>query len=963
MKRSFLNTLFKIFFVFVFVFAFGIAGNYAKAGVIEKVSFNCSGDNKLCQQMQRSSMLREGKNIQISNVPNFISSALNHPAVNKINYQVIEDGAKNILNISISMKKPIQEIKFYTIQNKKEVEFEPKANINYEYYEDIDLDYLSDIVVDELQSKGQRVKNIDVDLGGLESNRRIVFKAEIGDTVNFEKLEIVAPDRFVGIVKERFNKFIGKSWNKVDFEISLDSFSRDIFYDGYYFSELKYEAEKTQSQNLKITIRLNLGDRFNISTSGNTIFTRNELLFFIRNYIKNKSGQFDSDQIKNEILDRYKERGYYGTSIKVRKIPGLDKDKNKIVVNYFEIIEGKKVRVIEHQFLGNTYYKYDKIFEQLSKLNSTLIASGYFDQVSYGKVPAVIKNLYLSNGFFDIDVRGPYTEFVSNEKVKVLFKIHEGKQYIINSINISGLVETSMVSVKAKMKNTFGGPLNVVELDNDLKKILDDLGQQGYVFAKIRGSDGGILSIDDTTSAAHININIDQGRRVLFEDLKIVGNSKTDLDVIEREIVFKVGEPVTPTKIKEITDKLLSLGLFSSVRASPIITRDLNETDSYSTLIVNLKEKDYGLIKAALGFRTDLGLKASSNLNLENLGGRNKTVNINMQVNRRFDLSALDAKRRTDNTNFIEGATNVSYSQPNLFNSQIKFDAISAASRTRFYGFDADIFQNSLTFSRNFKKNLGLGLMYQHELIQQYNATREIDSGYFRIGSLTPSVTLDFRDDPIIPRKGFLTGLSYEIAHPNLNSLNSDQIEINYNKLVWRNKVYWPITEDITFATSLSAGMQENKAKELLYDSNGSVLLNQNGRPRTRGYIPSIKVFRLDGFDNVRGFADPEINRLISGLDISETVIQNKAYFVNLKLEPRLFIDDSLIMGLFLDTGRVFVDSLKINEIRSSAGLSFKLVTPVGTLDFNYGVKLKREYDASGNKESFGRFHISIGFF
>jgi outer membrane protein insertion porin family len=81
------------------------------------------------------------------------------------------------------------------------------------------------------------------------------------------------------------------------------------------------------------------------------------------------------------------------------------------------------------------------------------------------------------------------------------------------------------------------------------------------------------------------------------------------------------------------------------------------------------------------------------------------------------------------------------------------------------------------------------------------------------------------------------------------------------------------------------------------------------------------------------------------------------------KLEPRYFVTDTFISGVFLDAGRVFVDQLDMGELRSSAGVTFKILTPVGTLDFDYGFKLLRKRNANGTLEDPGRFHVSIGFF
>jgi outer membrane protein insertion porin family len=52
-----------------------------------------------------------------------------------------------------------------------------------------------------------------------------------------------------------------------------------------------------------------------------------------------------------------------------------------------------------------------------------------------------------------------------------------------------------------------------------------------------------------------------------------------------------------------------------------------------------------------------------------------------------------------------------------------------------------------------------------------------------------------------------------------------------------------------------------------------------------------------------------------------------------------------------------------MGDLRQSVGVTFKVVTPVGTLDFDYGIKLLRKKDQSGNLEAPGRFHVSIGFF
>jgi len=221
---------------------------------------------------------------------------------------------------------------------------------------------------------------------------------------------------------------------------------------------------------------------------------------------------------------------------------------------------------------------------------------------------------------------------------------------------------------------------------------------------------------------------------------------------------------------------------------------------------------------------------------------------------------------------------------------------------------------------------------------------------------------LDYRDSPIIPTKGALFGLSWEFANPYFASQKKENLEINFNKLTSRNRFYYPLG-NLVLALSISGGLQTNFANDLQKDANGNSVLGTDGSPLTVGYIPSIKVFRLDGIDNVRGFGDDEINRLPIGLDIGELRIQDTVTYVNYKFEPRYYFSDLVALGVFFDAAGLYVNHFSPLQVRTAVGLSAKLVTPVGSLDFDYGVKLHRQRYTSGQRESFGRFHLSIGSF
>jgi outer membrane protein insertion porin family len=434
-----------------------------------------------------------------------------------------------------------------------------------------------------------------------------------------------------------------------------------------------------------------------------------------------------------------------------------------------------------------------------------------------------------------------------------------------------------------------------------------------------------------------------------------------------REVELQSGEIITPVKLESIRQRLAGLGLFSSLRLSPYMIYDADNAECAKTnLVIQVKEKDFGQGEVAPGYRTDLGAKLSTGITYNNLMGMNRTLSFKAQLNQRFNLAGFDDRRRTENIRRLEHSSKITFIEPyllhNLLKSQVELEVSSSFQRKRFYGFDADIFKFSPQISKNFTKNFSTSVRYQFERINQFDATVVNDNDNFSIGGMTPSVTLDFRDDAINPRKGTYFTLSSEWANNYFGSMKNADLEVNYVKLINRNKFYVPMG-NFTLAFSLAMGFEKNFSTDILKDDSGNPLLNSNGKPRTHGYIPSIKVFRLDGYDEIRGFEETEINRLIDGTPIGNLVIKNTAYFAAFKFEPRYNLTDSLQIGVFYDAGRVFVDHFQPLKLRSAVGAGLKFLTPVGSLDFDYGIKLTRHTYPDGKRDSAGRFLLSIGFF
>jgi outer membrane protein insertion porin family len=773
--------------------------------------------------------------------------------------------------------------------------------------------------------------------------------------------------------KKRFNSYfedlIGKPWDILNFKIKIDQVSKELFSGGYFSSEIKTELSGSESEIVaKVTIMAK--ERINFQFLGNTVFSHQELRAKLVDKIKNDFGKLDRGALGNFINDTYEGAGFYNTSVRSYQNEGKDLEGISIKNFFFVIVEGEKLKVNSVIYRGNVLLKADDL-KNLFKKNATPLAqSGYYDKVFFENFTNIIKKEYLSRGFVFAEVTKP--RVVTNEEDETLtieYGISEKQQVILKKISLGKVDPVIATGVKNLLINKEGAPLNVVELEADLKRIVLHFQSEGYYFASISNLNGeSLLSYDKSFTSVELQPDIVLDRQICFNDSIVNGNSKTKTQVISREINISKGELITPAKLEIIRQKLSNLGLFSTLRISPYMVYEGDDKSCAKTnLVIQVKEKDFGQYEIAPGYRTDLGAKLSTGITYNNLMGMNRSLSFKTQANLRTNLDGFDSVRKQENKNLLEYLAKLSYTEPYLFHdflqSQYEFDVASSFQRKRFIGFDADIFRVSPQITKTITQyNLALATRYQLERIIQFDATAPQDNDNFTIGGITPSITLDKRNDPIYPRKGYYLNLSSEWANKYFGSMKNSDLEVNYVKVISRNKFYYPLG-DFTMAFSLAMGYEKNFATDVLVDGNGVPKINVNGYQKTHGYIPSIKVFRLDGYDEIRGYDDGEINRQANGQRIGDAVVQTEAYFTAFRFEPRYNLTDQIQLGVFYDAGRVSVGEFKPLDLRSSVGAGFKFLTPVGSLDFDYGVKLQRKTYSSDLRDSFGRFHLSIGYF
>lgn len=868
-------------------------------------------------------------------------------------YELVETEQKYVLNIKFKLKPLIQEINIgFTDRN---IEHDPAQLVSMKEGDSFEIQKLKENM-DGLQKRldafGFPRNSSTYEVIEKDSKVNINIVVTLGKPRIFKNIKSNSKSKYVQqyLVKKFFNLY-NKPFEMTKFKLYLDDAQKELFTYGYYLLAMDF-TPVIKGNRVTLDIKVSNDQLFafdfkNLKQEYRDV-VHNILLDLFRKYKRPLS----DSTIKSALKEHYAKRAMLNADIRIENSEFLNMYNETVHLYRVFLDEKYKTRLVNVNFSGNNYFKSSRLKKMFDKEAFELASIRYYDQEYFEYFMDYLRAQYVQRGFVQVRIQRPTSNFdVDKKTATVEYVIQENQRAVIRKIEFEGLPGEYEDKMLGAMENRVGKPFNPIKMVDDIKKVASGLQEEGYYYAEVsNANEEDLVRYSKTGSDVDIKFKINMGPLVKLNRILYLGNNLTRKKVLAKKVQLDEGDLITPSKTRDIESALSATGLFNTVSVVPL---KHNSKNASTDLLVKVVEREYGLVEIAPGYRSDLGLKLTGTASYQNIGGANKSITLRAQLNQRLNYETLDPQRRKDAEPLLEYNTTVTYTQGDIYDTLIDFSIAGAVQRKRFYSFDADILRGSTTFTRDLTKRLSSSLRYQYEDIKQYNATNEIDNGSFEIGAITPSLTYDLRNSPVNPLKGAFFNLSTEWANPYFLSQKEPDLTINYYKLISRNRFYIPFKNG-TVAISMVGGIQENLAREKV---------TVDGVSQTAGYIPNIKVFRLTGMDIIRGYSDEEANRLPNGDDISDVRIDNRAYLANFKLEPRYFINDALMAGVFYDAGSVFVDRVDLGELKDSVGVTFKILTPVGTLDFDYGIKLLRERNKDGSLEDPGRFHVSIGFF
>ncbi len=331
----------------------------------------------------------------------------------------------------------------------------------------------------------------------------------------------------------------------------------------------------------------------------------------------------------DQIKALYSSNGFVSVPVEYEIIENDEANTFEVV---FHIEEGSQVRVAQIVFSGNTSFDDSTLKKQVSSKVKSLFANGYLDEAKLKEDSAKIAAFYQTNGYIDVIVSDPAIEYIDSSSDKYLsavvtFNINEGQKWYYGGMEVTGNTIFSDDDINAVKTMKEGSVLNLESVQSEYSKIADLYYNEGYIYNGMNFS----FERDDTTMSVKYHLNIVEGPQGHIEDIVFTGLTKTDENVMRRELAIKAGDVFSKAKLITSAQNLYNTGLLAN------LDYELMYGQSDNGVILNWKleegnTKDIQFGATFGGTLNSFPISGFVQWNDRNLFGKAKTLGINMTL-------------------------------------------------------------------------------------------------------------------------------------------------------------------------------------------------------------------------------------------------------------------------------------------------------------------------------------------
>lgn len=604
-----------------------------------------------------------------------------------------------------------------------------------------------------------------------------------------------------------------------------------------------------------------------------------------------------------KIRAAYAKKGYYLAAVDYHT-EATESGESKLI---FDVRENQGVIVRRVMFIGNKVFS-DKELRGLIRTRektafSFLTGSGKYEDEMLNNDVMMLTYHYLNHGYLKVKVLPPKVTISKDKRyIFVTFQVHEGNQYKIGKVSVSGDILTTTDEIKGILETKQGNIYSQKKLDSDVMLLTERYGDEGYAYANINPQ----IEPNDENLTADIDVRITKGKRIRIEYINIEGNTTTRDKVIRREMELKENDRYSERLLKKSKEKLMRLGFFEEVNfATP-----RGSSDDMMILNVSVKERSTGSFNISAGFSTFDHFIFNASIQKQNFFGYGISGSVSAELSRKRQLFLLSA----NDPYFLDSLWGAGFS---VYRSAFSYTDF----RRESYGGDVSL---SHRFFDHFSAQLG----YQAEQVKVSDFSYAVPQVFMQNASgltsaLNLSIARDTRDNVITPHKGLYNIVAQEVSGTKLGG-NNDFYRVNF-----RTMFYQPIWKTFIFQEFFRIGY----------------IKSLNNRT-----VPLYERFFTGGPNSLRGYYQ---NSIGPKLRIPRTAAGGLTDFVYggdkllmflTEFEIPIYDKAGVRAVAFFDAGNCFAENenYSFKNMRLDYGFGLRWNSPMGPLRFEWGIPIDR---------------------
>ena len=643
--------------------------------------------------------------------------------------------------------------------------------------------------------------------------------------------------------------------------------------------------------------------------------------------------------VRNELLRQYVAQGRYSAAVDAEVVA---QPRNRVGLK-IRIDEGEVAAIKHINVVGNSVFDQAELDDQFTLKTSNWLS--FFkndDKYAREKLSGDLERLrsyYMDRGYINMEIVSTQVSISPDKKqVFITVNINEGTKYTVRDIKLRGDLKVPEDQITALLLVQKGQVFSRKLMTSTSDLITRRLGNEGYTFANVNAVP--TPSKDDNT--VDIEFVVDPGKRAYANRINFRGNTKTEDQVLRREMRQMEGGWASTYLIDQSKTRLERLGYFKEVNVE---TPAVAGVDDQVDVNYSVEEQSSGSITASVGFAQSAGLILGGSITQNNFLGTGNSASLGLtrsEYQSKYNIGFTDPYFTKDGVSLGYNAFYNKTDYNDYYDDGVSYYSINS------YGAGA-----TLGYPINETSRISFGLTAQHDSIEPgtYSAD-EIYDFIDREGKEFTNFKANLGWSESTLNKGVLATRGYS---QNLNLMVTvPGSDLSFYKIDYTGQTFLPVSAStsLRFHTKLGYG---------------------NGYGSTDG-LPFYENYTAGGEGTVRGFESGTLgprNTPATGTYSSA----GQAYYSDRDTEalggnimitggveylfPMPFIKDnkSLRTSLFWDVGSVYsdkcylstttgCDGVDLSQMASSVGVGVTWYSPLGPLSVNLALPIRKPDDA-----------------